>query len=268
MSGRRRSISAGTPTATFAGAFGISLGPASKRVDGPGRLPEERAQGVARLLEPGRELGDRGPGALQQGRRLGRIELRGRPVPEARLGDLQRLLLNLDVLLGLLDQHLEGADDDVGARDLGGERDEGRVVVGDRPEQGGGLRFHAPPVLAPEVQLPGGVEAQLIGPRIAREVGDVDDVLAEPHRGRAAGEPACIWGNCLPVTTPELGAGLDDSQAGDLQRQVLPVGELDQAIERRVVERLPPQAVGGGLRRDARVTSRAPALVDGRPRAS
>ena len=39
----------------------------------------------------------------------------------------------------------------------------------------------------------------------------------------------------------QLGAGLDDAQAGDLQRQVLLVGELDQAIEGRIVERLPPR---------------------------
>ena len=31
----------------------------------------------------------------------------------------------------------------------------------------------------------------------------------------------------------QLRAGLHDPQAGDLQRQVLLVGELDQAIERR-----------------------------------
>ena len=38
----------------------------------------------------------------------------------------QPLLLDRDVLCGLLDQHLEGADHDVGARDLRGERDERR----------------------------------------------------------------------------------------------------------------------------------------------
>ena len=38
---------------------------------------------------------------------------------------------------------------------------------------------------------------------------------------------ACIWGYCWPVAMPSSGARLDDPQAGDLQRQVLPVGELD-----------------------------------------
>ena len=95
MSGRRRSISAGTLTATFAGAFGISLGPAEQCLDGARRLPEQRAQGVASLLQPDVQLGDGGPGALQQRRRLGHIELRGGTVAEARLGDPQPVLLNL-----------------------------------------------------------------------------------------------------------------------------------------------------------------------------
>src|SRR6185312_2613430 len=70
------------------------LRPRQQRVDRTGRLPQEGAEGVPSLLEPGRELGYRGPGALQKARRLGGIELRGRPVPEARLRDLQRLLLD------------------------------------------------------------------------------------------------------------------------------------------------------------------------------
>ena len=39
-------------------------------------------------------------------------------------------------------------------------------------------------------------------------------------------------GELLAGGDAELGAGLDDPQARDLQRQVLAVGELDQLVER------------------------------------
>ena len=93
----------------------------------PGRLPEQRAQGVSRLLQPDLQLGDRGAGALEQRRRLGHVELRGGAVAEAGLGDLAAPPPGAATFsCGLLDEHLEGADHDVGARDLRGERDERR----------------------------------------------------------------------------------------------------------------------------------------------
>ena len=139
----------------------------------------------APAASPVLQLGDRGPGALQQRRRLGRIELRGRAVSEARLGDLQRLLLDRDVLLGLRDQHLEGADDDVGPRDLRGQRDEGRVVVGDRRRAGWRPPPPRPAGTCPRSPAPTRRRNRADSPEVAREVGDVDDVLAEPDRGRA-----------------------------------------------------------------------------------
>ena len=93
MSGRRRSISAGTPTATFAGAFGISLAPAEQRLDGARRLAEQRAQGVARLLQAVLQLRDGGARALQQRRRLGHVELGRGAVAKRDSAIAQRLLL-------------------------------------------------------------------------------------------------------------------------------------------------------------------------------
>src|SRR5262249_11188825 len=48
----------------------------------------------------------------------------------------------------------------------------------------------------------------------------------------------------------ELRARLEDAQARDLQAEVLAIAGLDQARERRVVERPPPRAVRGRLHRE------------------
>ena len=178
MSGRRRNISAGTPTATWAGARGMARGPASSALDRARRLPQQGAQGVARLLLRRSAAGERSPGCSPAGSWPGRRPARTWRRSEAGLGDVQRLLLHPGVLLGLVDQHLERPDDDVGARHLGVQRHQRVVVVGDRCQQGGALRLDAAPVFAPEVQLPGGVEAQL-------EVAEVADAHGRwPAAGR------------------------------------------------------------------------------------
>src|SRR6185369_8051875 len=109
--------------------------------DGARRLPEQRGQRVARLHEADLELRDGGARALQLRRRLRRIELRGGAVLETRLGDLERLFLQGGVVPGQVDQHLLRADRDVRARDLGGQRDQRVVVVGDGRQHVGGLRL-------------------------------------------------------------------------------------------------------------------------------
>src|SRR5262249_54723624 len=55
---------------------------------------------------------------------------------------------------------------------------------------------------------------------------------------------------------------LHDPQAGDLQRQVLVIRKVDQLIERRIVERVPPRGVGRRALADARVVLKAPVLID------
>jgi hypothetical protein len=90
----------------------------------------------------------------------------------------------------------------------------------------------------------------------------VGRVLAEPDRRRAA-ERLLHLRELLAGGDAELGARLEDPEAGDLQRQVLAVGDLDQAVQGRVVERSPPGGVGGGLGREARVAGPAPAGGDG-----
>ena len=131
-------------------ASGSRLGPASRALDGPRRLPEQRVERVPCLLQRRPAAGGMVARVLSSSvGRLGRVQLRGRAVLEARLGDPQRLLLDSGVLLGLPDQHLEGADRDVRARHLGGQRDQGGLVVGHRGEQA-----RRPPTSTPRRYLP------------------------------------------------------------------------------------------------------------------
>ena len=133
------------------------------------------------------------------------------------------------------------ADDDVGSRDLRGQRDEGRVVVGDGREQAGRLRLDAPPVLPPEVQLPSGVEAHGVRHKVSVAVWteDVGQFLRDPQCAHASPDLLHLR-KLAPRGNAQLGTSLHDPQSGDLQRQALPMGDLDQAIERRVVESPPP----------------------------
>ena len=72
------------------------------------------------------------------------------------------------VLARQIDQNFERAQRRVGARDLGGERDERVVVIGDRREVTGFLRGHAFRVTTPEIDFPGSVEPDLIVVEAAR----------------------------------------------------------------------------------------------------
>ena len=206
---------------------------------------------MLRLIQLDLQLGNGGSRAREQRRRLAGIELGGRAVPEARLSDVERVLLNAHVLARLSDQDLVGADHHVRTRDLRGQRDDGREVVRDRREHRGGLGLDAPAIPTPEVELPGRVEPRLVDAEVTIEIGDVRPVVAEPD-GRVIGPDLLRLRELLAGGDAELRARLDDAQAGDLQREVLLVGEIDEAIERDVVELLPPQAVGLGLRGDAR----------------
>ena len=75
----------------------------------------------------------------------------------------------------------------------------GAVVVGHRGEQARGLRLDAAPVLAPEVQLPGRVEAGLVAEQVAGEPACAASVLGQADRGQrsrtapASGETAGRW---------------------------------------------------------------------------
>ena len=67
------------------------------------------------------------------------------------------------------DALFEDADLDVGGRDLGDEAHQHVVVVGDRGEQLGVGRLDAAAEPAPEIDLPGRIEAGLEGVEVAVE---------------------------------------------------------------------------------------------------
>ena len=61
----------------------------------------------------------------------------------------------------------------------------------------------------------------------------------------------------------QLGAGLQDPHAGLLEREVVPVGPRDEAIQDRIVEGPPPVPVGGRLGADTLVPGLPPVRRDG-----
>ena len=130
-------------------------------VDGAGRLPEQRAQRVSRLLQPdlaaagwspacSRAASSPGSRPAPRSRRCGSGTRRSAAPPPG--SGRSRCACSMSTSKVRIS--------DVGARDLRGQRDERLVVVGHRREQAAGLRLDAAPVLAPEVQLPRGVEAR------------------------------------------------------------------------------------------------------------
>ena len=60
-----------------------------------------------------------------------------------------------------------------------------------------------------------------------------------------APESPCCCGKRLPIDWFKLGARLEHARARDLQREVVPIRGLDQAVEDRVAEDLPPVGVRG-----------------------
>ena len=96
---------------------------------------------------------------------------------------------------------LEGADHGVGARDLGGERDQGGVVVGHGRQVLRGPRLHVAPVPAPEVELPGGVEPELVVPEVAVERSRCWRACSLRPTAVALAKAAWICGYCRPTAT-------------------------------------------------------------------
>ena len=127
MSGRRRSISAGTLTATlrrrlrnlpWARPAARRRCPSAAPAACSGRFEPAGARSAAAGSTPGCSPGASWPGS----RRAPRSRRCGNATRQSR----SALLLKPGVLLGLLDEHLEGPNRDVGSRDFRGERDERR----------------------------------------------------------------------------------------------------------------------------------------------
>ena len=244
MSAHRRNISAGTLIETCCGTARYRGRPFQELPERARSLAEQRGQRVLGLLQARLELRDRGPRALEQRARLHHVELRGRAVVEARLRDAQAFLLHRDVPACQLDEDLERADRRVGPRDLRGKRDERVVVIGDRREETGLLGRHALPVSSPEVDFPRRVEPDLIvvvAARLERRHRE----LARLVRGEAT-DCGLELRVPLAVRVAQARTRFEDPEARDLQREILTIGEIDQSIERGIVERFPPLRIGSG----------------------
>jgi hypothetical protein len=89
----------------------------------------------------------------------------------------------------------------------------------------------------------------------------VGSVMAEADRLRAR-DRAGIRRELIGDRESELRARLEDLEADDLQREILAIRELDQPVERRVFERLPPHDLGGGIRGEPRIARTAPRRIE------
>ena len=115
----------------------------------------------------------------QRRSRLADVKLRHLSIPVARLRDLERLALQLDVRLCELYPSLKRSDLNVGYPDLADQGHQHVVVVRDRGQQGRIFGEDVAAELAPEVEFPGRIEAQARFLEVG-ERGVVAIVLAEP----------------------------------------------------------------------------------------
>ena len=119
-----------------------------------GRNAQQDAQLIRGLAQGNFQLRDAGLGLLQRAPRLVHVELADDADLQLSFDDLQRLALQGDVLLGVLDSLLGRAIRHIIRRHVAQERDQHVVVVLDRGIQGGGIGFDGPPQAAPEVESP------------------------------------------------------------------------------------------------------------------
>ena len=142
------------------------------------------------------------------------------------------------------DALIEDADLHVRGRDLGDEAHQHVVVVGDRGEQLGVGRLDGAAEPAPEIDLPGRIEAGLEGVEVAVEHRLV--VQAEARACVRAAQLLRLWKE--PADRDAAARlRLEDAQAGRPQRQVLRVSDGDQPPEHRIAEHFPPARRVGGF---------------------
>ena len=209
---------------------GSPAGPPAAPRRSPVGCPSSVLSALRACCSPVCSCGDRGPRALEQRRRpasTSSSEVAPLRKRDSAISSASSWTLAFSWACAISTSKVRISD--VGPRDLGGQRDQRGVVVGHRREQAGGLRLHAAPVLAPEVQLPGGVEAELV---VRSDGGEVEDrrrggVLAEPHRRRAARTPPGSAGTagrwrCPAGRAPRRSAGPRSAAAGSAGRRARP----------------------------------------------
>ena len=124
MSGRRRSRSAGSPTAVIVGSGGRSVAGASSARSAPGSRPDQHAQAMDRARHRGFERPDRAECARQLRLRARRVELRAAAGIEQYLARAPacRLLVR-DVAARHVELLLEATQLEVGTGHFGGHAD-------------------------------------------------------------------------------------------------------------------------------------------------
>ncbi len=246
MSGRRRSRSAGIPTLILAGGVRHRSRLANGCVYVARRHAEKHGKRVLRLGEVCLQCGDLGLRVVEQSGRFLHVELGCHPVIEAHLGEIEALCLGGHVRPGKSQFRLQFPDRDIGGCNVTDERNEDIVIIGDLHDDVGRRGLDAPPDLAPEIELPACVEAGR--PRLERRVEgrvnladllDYPNVLGQPFL-LVAGTDLLALRKPVAENDAELRASLIDAHRGDLECQVLREGDIDELVENRIVEPLPP----------------------------
>lgn len=202
------------------------------------RDAEQRRQ-RRRLLDDARfERGNLRLRRVQQRRRLRRVDVADRTLFRATHGDVVALALDLRVRLRDGNPLLRRTDADVVGGDLGEQRHEDVVVVGDGGQHLRVGRLDVAPEAAPQVELPRDVEArqELVEAQIGRRdervlAGDDPSIAADGTLRLREERPDGDATPCLRF---------EDADAGGLQRRVLVPRLDDECGEGGIVERLPP----------------------------
>jgi hypothetical protein len=209
---------------------------------------EQHGERILGRVERAFEAGDRGLGLRELRERLLHIELAGLAVLELRPRDPQALLLGLHIALRELDALLQRADVEIGARDPGGETHERAVIGCDRGEHRGAIRLDGTAILSPEVELPGGAQAELGRAEDRIRLRQQQRGVALPLVLRATDERLLLREE-LAHSDIQLRLRLQDARRGNLQGKIVVIGRVDERIERRILENAPPPGrVGGGGR--------------------
>ena len=235
-----------------------------QRLHAARRLSQQSAERVFGLLQTGLQFRDVSERALPQGARLRDVEFRRGAVAETRLGDVHSLFLHPGVFSSDLNELLIGAEQGVGARHFSGQRNERAIVIGDRRQQIRVVGLDVAPEAAPEIHLPGGVEAEVKIRERMLERGLVGEARTEKVLLRGAGTLLRLRIK-IADRDAELRARFENFQTGDPHREILLVGALDEAIERRILERPPPVRLDVALRH-ALVAALDPFVLNGRCR--
>ena len=229
---------------------------AEERVERAGHRAGEDRERVHVLLLGGEEVRDRGARLLHVVLRLVDGELVADAAVEAALEDVVRLALELEVRAGDAQALLRGAEGDVLAADLGGERDPGvlqRVLGGG---EGGVRRLVGAARPAEEVDLPGGVEPArpvvAVRARAARGARARETVRARARVGAVHRHLGHERGRAPHERPARLHEAFLRHEEGEVVRD----GRRDEVRERVVVELVPPGADQGVRDDGARILVR------------